>query len=134
MRLPDWRPRLFAYVETARRQPFAHGRLDCALFVAGAVEAMTGSDPAAELRGRYTTRSEGARAIRRAGYIDHVDMVRALFPEIGKVEAGEGDIAVVPVEDDLALGIVQGSGHIFLVGEGGLMLMDLLAAKTAFRV
>lgn len=134
LRRPDWRSRLFDYVNKVRREPFQEGSLDCALFVAGAVEALTGIDLAKNLRGRYRTLSVGLRQIQKSGYIDHVDIVRANFSEIPVAEASLGDIAVVEGENGIdALGIVQGA-MIFVVGREGLQAVDLLQAKGAFRV
>lgn len=143
-----WMGRLAAYVETVRREPFAYGRNDCALFVAGCVEAMTGEDPAAEMRGRYTTLTGGLRKVRQAGYIDHIDWLRALFDEVtdrGRPAphlAQVGDIAVVQTDDGPALGLVQGAA-ILMVAEGGIVAMPLMrddvdppraTAKAVFRV
>lgn len=132
-RLPDWRQRLLLHVEAARRKPFAYGRHDCATFAAGAVAAMTGVDPAAELRGRYSTLTGGLKAVRRAGYLDAVDMVRAQFEEVSPAMAQVGDIAVVETEEGPALGIVQGPA-IFVLRPEGLGVLSLLDAKRAFRV
>jgi hypothetical protein len=63
-RLDDWQTRLSAYIVTNAAQPFHYGVLDCGLFVAGAIEAMTGVDVAGELRG-YTTQKEAFAAIQR---------------------------------------------------------------------
>ncbi|TPE47222.1 DUF6950 family protein [Amaricoccus solimangrovi] len=132
-RRPDWRARLGCYVERVRRSPFAYGGLDCALFAAGAVAAMTGTDLAAEFRDSYTTLTGGVRALRREGYMDHVDMARAHFAEIPPSLAQVGDLAVVQVEDGLALGVVQGA-RIFLMSVDGLVTVDLLAARVALKV
>lgn len=134
----DWRVRLHAYLADARQRTFgyggADGSQDCALFVAGAVEAMTGIDPAAEYRGRYTTLTGGLRVLRKAGYIDHVDLVAATLPEVRPAHLAQvGDIAVVPSGDDMVLGLVGGP-RIFCWGEDALMTLDLLSISRAFRV
>lgn len=60
-RCEDWHARLAAYVFDAGRTPFAYGSHDCALFAAGAVEAMTGTDLAAGWRGIYRTLAGASR-------------------------------------------------------------------------
>ena len=111
-RLPNWRPRLAEYVATTADRPFAPGDHDCALFVAGAVAAMTGEDPAEGFKARYTTIKGGLRVLR----------------------AGVGDIAVVDGDDGLpALGIVQGEA-IYVLHPTGLALLPLTRARRAFRV
>ena len=74
-RLDDWHARLAAYVYEAGRTPFAYGAHDCALFAAGAVAAMTGTDLASDWRGRYRTLAGGLKAVKRAGHADHVAQV-----------------------------------------------------------
>ena len=66
-RLSNWTAPLIEYLAAAARRPFKPGHHDCALFAAGAVAAMTGTDFAAQWRGRYTTLRGGLRVIRRAG-------------------------------------------------------------------
>ena len=133
-RLPDWRPRLAACLATAARQPFAWGRHDCALFVADAIAAMTGEDPAADWRGRYTSFERGLILVRREGFADHVAWYAARFAEIPPLFAQVGDIAVVDGDDaQPALGIVQGEA-IYVLQPAGLALLALTAARRAFRV
>lgn len=62
MRVPEWPQLLDAQIEAARDRVFAYGSFDCLLWAADVVAAMTGSDPAADFRGRYDS-EEGALAI-----------------------------------------------------------------------
>ena len=62
MRLHDWEHRLTRYVTEVACTGFAHGSHDCALFAAGAVEAITGIDPGARWRGRYSSFKGGSGA------------------------------------------------------------------------
>lgn len=137
MRRPDWRGRLDLYVNEVRRLPFSPGTHDCALFVAGAIEAMTGEDPAAELRGRYRTLEEGLVLLQSQGFIDHVDAAAARFERIPREMAQIGDLAVVKAEaEGRALGLVGGH-RVFVVGHRGMLtvdLLDLAVERQAFRV
>lgn len=132
-RRADWRARLGAYVAAQAGRPFAPGRLDCALFVAGAVEAMTGHDPAAKFRGTYRTLAGGARALAAAGFADHVDFVAAHCPEVAPAFAAVGDLAVLPGGRAPALGVVQGGG-VYCLRAGGLALVSRLEIQRAFRI
>lgn len=67
VRLPDWPARLAAMVAAAHPRPFAWGVHDCCLWAADAVLATTGHDPAADLRGQYSTAGAGQRALQRLG-------------------------------------------------------------------
>lgn len=108
MRYPDWRARLEAYFRQVGREPFAWGRHDCALFLAGAVEAMTGEDYAAPFRGRYKTPLGAQRVLRKEGFESLAAVASAHLKEIPPAAARVGDGALVRVEGIEALGVVQG--------------------------
>lgn len=122
-RLPDWKTRLGDYVTEAFQLPFEPGHTDCAMFVAGAVHAMTGVDFAAGFRGRYSTLEGGIKALRTVGWHSHIAVIAAHFEEVHPAFAGAGDIAML---DDPthptgmeALGIVQGE-HVYAIRADGL--------------
>ncbi|WP_370286930.1 DUF6950 family protein [Pseudooceanicola nanhaiensis] len=133
-RLSDWRSRLAAYIAVSFERPLRPGRFDCALFAAGAIEAMTGEDPAADWRGSYSTIEGGISALRAAGHTDHVAFAAALFDEVPVAHARLGDLAVVPEGDRAGLGVVQGARVYVLHISGGLGTVPLIAAERAFRV
>lgn len=132
-RLPDWRARLLAYGRESAATAFAYGRFDCALFAAGAVQAMTGTDYAAPFRGRYRTRIGGLRVLRAAGHADHIALAAATLPACPVLRAQVGDLAVVAGDDGAALGVVTGE-VIWVLHPSGLGHVRLSAATRAFRV
>ena len=134
MRVADWKARLSAYVATCARTPYALGSHDCALFAAGAVDAVTGTDPAAKWRGAYRSKEGGLRALKRAGYSDHIEATAAVLPEIHPAFAAEGDIAYVSdaATGQTALGVVQGE-LVYVLREDGLGLLPRAAMTRAFR-
>ena len=144
-RLPDWRPRLVAYLARITATPFAYGTHDCALFAAGAVEAMTGEDLAAPYRGRYGSLKGGLKCLAKAGAADHVALIRARCDQIAPAFAAVGDIAVIGPEAAIsagtsrvapgpaALGIFEGE-HIVVLREEGLGFVPRATATLAFRV
>lgn len=129
----DWQIRLMQYLSEAARRPFAYGQHDCALFAADCVAAMTGLDIADDFRGRYRSATGGRRALRLAGYADHVALAAAHFAEIPVAMVVPGDIAVLPTDEGPALGIVQGEA-VYVVARDGLAAWPLLTASRAFRV
>lgn len=129
----NWTAPLIEYLAAAARKPFKPGHHDCALFAAGAVAAMTGTDFAAQWRGRYTTLRGGLRVIRRDGYRDQLDFVARHFAEVPMALAQVGDLAVVPSDQGPALGVVQGAS-IYVLGPQGLSLVRLTDAIRAYRV
>ncbi len=128
----DWRARLGAYLATEARTPFEYGRSDCALFAAGGLNAMTGSDPAANYRGRYTSLRGGLRILRKDGFRDHVERAAALLAEVSPQRARVGDIAVVDTADGPSLGVVQGE-WIAVRTMIGLGFVAIDQAKRVFR-
>ena len=130
----DWRARLTDYLSRVARQRFRPGRHDCALFAAGAVEAMTGADPAAMWRGQYDTIEAGRAALAAEGWADHIAVAAALFPAVAPALAGVGDLAVMPADyGERALGIVQGPG-VYCLRPSGLVLADRLHMLEAFTI
>lgn len=135
MRLPDWQARLSAYILASWTRPLAPGQFDCMLFGAGGVEAVTGTDPAADFRGRYTTLKGGFRVLKNAGFLDHIACIDAHFARIPRAQAIGGDLAAVPGEDGTAaVGIVQGTLIYVLGPEGGLSLAPIEAALAVWEV
>lgn len=134
-RLPDWHRRLAAYLATEGARPFAEGTHDCALFVGGAVEAMTGADPMVELRGRYRTTAEGLALLRDMGVSDHLDWYGRRFPRLRQGERlRPGDIACLPGHDGPSLGIVQGEAVYVLRPDAGMGLAPLSDVLRGWRV
>ncbi len=131
----DWEARLVAYLASVNGRKFEPGSHDCALFTAAALEIITGIDHAAEWRGRYKTLKAGQRALKKAGYADHVALVASLgFREVAPAFAHTGDIAVVDGDGGFALGIVQGEGVYVVTPESGLGIVSCLKMRRAFRV
>lgn len=135
VRYHDWRTRLSAYLHEVAPASFEWGRHDCALFAAGAVEAMTGHDFAAEYRGRYKTLIGGLRHLKKAGFSDHADLAASIFSEVAPAHAHVGDLAAIQIEGGIALGVVQGSRiYVLRPDRSGIGTVDLLDAERAFHV
>jgi hypothetical protein len=111
-RLPDWEERLHAYLASLEGAAFAWGRLDCALFVAGAVETQTGHDFAAPFRGRYQTARGSVRALRKFGAGTLAATISAALGETPVGYARRGDVVMA---DGIA-GLCLGGSAVF-VGE-----------------
>ena len=133
MRLHDWEHRLTRYVTEVACTGFAHGAHDCALFAAGAVAAVTGIDPGARWRGHYSSFKGGLKLVRKAGFTDHVAVMRQHCPQVHAASVMPGDLAVIGTGPDAALGVVQGA-LIYVLRETGLGLMPLGAANEYLGV
>jgi hypothetical protein len=133
-RRPTWRADLTEYLAEVARRPFRPGAHDCALFAAGAVEAMTGVNPVSEMRGAYRTLDAGRAALQAAGYRDHIAVAEALLPPVAPARASVGDLAAVRASDGaMALGVVQGSA-VYVLQLDGLALVSRLKIERAFKV
>lgn len=103
MKNQDWIESLFEYLEAKRDIPFSWGTNDCATFVSGAVEAMTGVYP--ELP-TYTDAKSSLLAIKA---ISIEDRLTALFgPPIHVGHAQRGDIVIIDQDGRQVLSICTG--------------------------
>ena len=134
-RLPNWRSALSAYFEKVRATAFVYGKSDCACFVAGAVEAMTGVDPMADIRGRYATVIGAKRFLKSAGASSLADFVARSFEEVHPAYARCGDLGVIKTDGPFgaALGVVSGE-RVMALTENGLDSVDRSTMQRAFTV
>ena len=140
-RLPNWQSLLSAYLVTAAAEPFAYGRFDCGLFVAGAIDAMTGVDVVPGIRGEYGNRRAafaqvqlicGASTMEAlADYLTaHHDM-----PEVVPLMAQRGDVVQLRRGARSSLGLVAMHGtEILTPFRGGLLRLPLAHATRAWHV
>jgi hypothetical protein len=134
VRLKDWRPRLDAFLDSCDRKPLVWGELDCALFVAGCVQAMTGEDFAASFRGTYVDEAGALAAIKAQGFDSLADIPAAHFLEIPVSGTRLGDIALVtPPGAEPCLALVAGANLICMTLRGKGCL-PLTRATRAFKV
>lgn len=133
-RLPDWPERLAEAIEARRHVPFAWGSNDCCLCAADIILAITGRDPAAPWRGRYSNEDEAA-VLLREGLEAVVAGAMVLFgaEEIPPLTAGRGDLALIPLENETLLGVVL-SGTIAAPGKDGLGFVRSSRALRAWRI
>jgi hypothetical protein len=130
-RLPDWQPRLVAYIASVNRVPFDTELNNCVYFVCVGVLQMTGFDPIQQLRGRNL--EEMMAWFKEEGFRDHVGYVASLFPKTKPGLALPGDLAVIPGEGGWALGFFQGD-YVYAPGPLGKVLVPREEAKRAFAV
>ena len=114
MRLSTWENQLTEYIASKRNQPFEYGSNDCAHFVAGAVQAMTGEDPMPEMRGQYDSEFGSLRVLKEIGEGDLESTMDAKFNAIEIGLAQRGDIAFF----DGSIGVVMGSFAWFVSDDG----------------
>jgi hypothetical protein len=130
---------LFEFASARLGRPFAWGTDDCAMLSFDAVRAITGRDPAPELRGAYSTGAEAVALLRKLGGLRGV--ARSHFgAEIPVDEATDGDIALIDrhrctgeTEEHGALGVFW-RGMILSQGAYGASYAPRDAARAAWRL
>lgn len=132
MKLVGWQHNLRDYLAAQADKPFEWSRNDCGAFAGGAVEAMTGVNPHAKVAGKYKTAKGAALALKRLGFGDHIAYAASVMTEIDPAYAGFGDIAVVPGDGGMALGVVTGT-HVEVRAPAGRAVIPLADAVRAFR-
>ena len=130
MRRHDWPERLDAYVESRRLEPFAFGSHDCCQFAAGAVEAITGENPAD--RWHYADETEALQLLDLHGGVEGLVTI-ALGDPVHPSRAHRGDVVLAEFETGATAGICLGNECVFPV-ELGLRFVPRTAALKAWRV
>lgn len=131
----DWRFCLTEYLEGKKCQNFKYGYNDCALFAAGAIEAMTGEDIAANYRGKYSTYIGGLRKVRADGYQYHFSIFEDKLTEIPVSFATCGDIGFYKTEFDGIYSVCVVLGHkTAVIADNGFSLVDTTDLYKTFRI
>ncbi|HEV3511993.1 MAG TPA: hypothetical protein VGS05_09845 [Candidatus Sulfotelmatobacter sp.] len=136
-RVPDWRFRLGQIIESARQLEFEWGVFDCALHACNCIRAITGTDPAANYRGKYSDEA-GAAEIYGASFEFFIASTAANLglPEIPVTLAQRGDLVFLDNETAQgAIGVVSLDARFAsCAGSKGLVLVRIHRWKRAWRV
>lgn len=119
---PDYIQRLAEYLANVKQTPFAWGEHDCCQFAGNAVLAMTGTDPMAQYRERYTTEVGAEQVLSNEGFDSLKDAITdalGITPTTNTKRAVRGDIALIQLDDEQVCGVVFGKG-VFTTGTNGL--------------
>jgi len=131
MRKNDWQLRFAEFVQARARMPFAWGSNDCCLFTVDAVQAMTGIDHAATLRG-YTTPLAAERILRERGGVRQL-AINSWGDPVPPTMAGIGDVVLMVNEGRELLAICNGTCAIG-AGPDGIAVMGMDAAVAAWKI
>lgn len=125
----DWEQRLSDYLLSKRHEPFQYGKHDCAHFVAGAVEAITGENPMSDIAREYNSEFSSLRVLKEFGFDNVEQFTDSKFISIPVGFAQTGDIAL----HDGSLGVVLGSKAVF-ASEIGYTFVDRSEWLNAWEV
>jgi hypothetical protein len=128
----DWQQRFSEFAAERRSMPFEWGRNDCCLFAADAVLAIAGTDPAADLRGRYSDALGAMRLVEDQGGLRAIAFT-ALGEAVSPLMAGVGDVVLITNEGRELLAICNG---VDAIGPGldGMVALSMAAAIAAWKV
>ncbi len=125
LRRQDWPERLAELIEARRQMPFTWGVFDCAMFAADAVVAVTGEDPLAAVRGRYSTEAAAEAITDAAGGFEAfmVEQFRAFgAPQCPPEFLQRGDVGLVRYGNQLSAAVML-SGAVAAPGINGLSFL-----------
>jgi hypothetical protein len=140
IRYDDWQARLGAHIKAALQRPFSWGEFDCCTFACDGILAMTGVDPMVDLRGKYGTPIEAARALKvfsGAGLEQAAARIADILssPETAPMLARRGDCIFARTSHGPALGLVSLNGREGLfAGASGLTAIPLRNCLRAWSV
>lgn len=139
-RLPDWPERLDMAIDAARQRPFEWGAHDCVTFAAACIQAVTGTDPIADLRGWDSRDQAGDRVAqlsgrRHSGLQSAIAIIFARYgwPEITPRRAGRGDICLVAVGQGRLTAVCLGA-QLAAPGPRRLQHLPLTQALATWRI
>lgn len=133
MRVPDW-PRLLArHIERRRNLPFSWGSNDCCMAAADWMLECTGADPAAHLRGTYSSARAATVLLRRYGGLAEIVTAAGLAPHRTPALAQRGDVALATRGGRELLAVVDGA-YAVAPGPLGLVWVPLAEATAAWKV
>lgn len=139
---------LYEFFVARTAEPFAWGTNDCCIFPADAIQAMTGTDIAADFRGKYTDEASAFALIRTvtggstvadaAAYCAKKFGLEELADKTGRptpLFAQRGDLVVLENAGGLIAGIVALNGkQVISVAQSGLVRLPITAVTRAWRV
>lgn len=140
VRIANWQSALSEYLLRAARTPFRYGVQDCGLFVAGAIEAMTGIDVVADLRG-YSNRREAFARIEALCGSPTMEAAaiflaaRSGIEEVPVLRAQRGDAMMLRGGRRSSLGVVAMHGtEILTPYRDGLLRLPLSHARRVWHI
>jgi hypothetical protein len=140
-RLENWQTALSDYLTSCAGARFKYGRMDCGLFVAGAIQSMTGFDVVASLRDTYTNRKEAFAAIKEVCGRATMEAVsvhlaaRNGIPEVPVLCAQRGDAVLLRKGRASSLGLIAMYGtEVLSPGAAGILRMPLSLATRSWHI
>lgn len=126
-RLENWPILLAEFFERRKDMPFEWGVNDCMIFCSDGVLALTGTDPAADIRGTYSDQDGAAKVI--AGFGDSVEAIIEAkgFKRVEKAFSHRGDVVTYQCGERVCGGIIDETARrgVFVLPNRGLTRIPL---------
>lgn len=130
-RLHAWQEHFAALVAQRMHAPFEWGVHDCCLWAADAVQAITGADVAADVRGQYSTAMQAGKLLQKLGGVAEIACAR-LGPVVTPALAQVGDVGLTTHEGRDVLAVC-GGGHFLAPGPAGLQPVGMAQVRRVWR-
>lgn len=135
----NWPEIMLAEIDAASKRGFVWGENDCCLFVCNVILAMTGTDPAAWFRGKYSSATWATRRLREfagGGLLEAAHKIThdLDMPEMSWPRAMRGDVAYYDAARLPALGLVTGREVVFVAPDAGIARRPISDMHTVWRV
>lgn len=129
-KLADWEDRLTHLITEVRKVTFAWGKLDCCMWASACVEAQTGVDLGAGVRGTYSTESGARRVLRKLGGLEALGA--KVGPAVPPLMARFGDIGLVFSNGKKVAALCAGPVWLIVTSQG-MLNVPLDAAINCWR-
>lgn len=130
-RRPDWPERMWAAIQGHDQDVFGWGTLDCCLFAAEVVDAMTDSKFAKALRARYQDKRSAVQFLKDEGGLEAAVSAYLGPPSPGR--ALRGDVVLFNTPSGCCLGICVGQ-QIAAISSVGLLFFPGSMADQRWAV
>lgn len=128
----DWPERIDAVIRSHSGAAFEYGAHDCVLFAADVVDALTGSDPASDVRGSYDAQTL-RQVYRKTGGVERAIAAR-LTCEISPMLATTGDIGISGKGAKCFACVCAGGGAWLAPAPHGVEAIDPSHVRRAWRI
>lgn len=131
-RLDDWEQRAARFFASMTDRSHAWGAHDCAIYCAGAVEAMTGVDLMADFIGGYDDEASAHRLVEAVGADSIADVVDRFLDPCSVRDARRGDL--LQFGDRNGFFMIRWSPRAVGAGASGVVHLPATLAARAWRV
>lgn len=136
-RIENWPKILSAMLKDRANMPWEWGRNDCLMFPADIVNALTGFDPAARWRGKYSNQIEAMNILAGYGGIrELIDDALGFKGSESILQAARGDAVVMLTPEGEMAGVVDDTGEriaVPITDKGTLVRFPLYRAVMIWK-